>query len=307
MQIGYNDHMADITAVVHTKNSAKTLKACLTTLQFCKKVLVIDMKSSDDTKEIATLFPNVEWCEYDDIGYVEPARNFALQQVKTKWTCIVDADEELPEQLQKKLVELSNSASEIDVYRIPRKNLIFQKWIEHTGWWPDYQLRFFKTGTVQWPTEIHAQPIVQGKEAELPIHAELAILHHNYQTVNQFIDRLNQYTSIEVKNGQQRINTNTSLPEVFSEEFCRRYFAEQGCKDGTHGLALSYLQAMYQVTVALKHWEAAEFVETCDQRTLIDQLQVSLGDMQYWIADYHVHHSSGLANVWWQLRRKLRI
>lgn len=299
--------MASITAVVHTKNSANTLKGCLHSLQFCDQVLVVDMASTDETKKIAKSFSNVTWHEYEDVGYVEPARNFALQQVKTPWTLIIDADEEVPEQLQKKLVELSRAEDSVDVYRLPRKNLIFNKWIEHTGWWPDYQLRFFRTGTVQWPVEIHAQPKVQGRQAELPKHSELAIIHHNYQTVEQFIDRLNRYTSIEVKNGREQENNDASLPFVFSEEFCRRYFAEEGFKDGTHGLALSYLQAMYQVTVSLKQWETEQFTEKCDQRALVDQLQDSLRDMQYWVADYHVHNSSGLTKVWWQVRRKLRI
>jgi glycosyltransferase involved in cell wall biosynthesis len=299
--------MAAITAIVHTKNSAQTLRSCLESLRFVEQVLVVDMASSDNTKEVAKSFKNVTWHEYKDVGYVEPARNFALQQVNTPWTLIIDADEEVPEQLRKKLLELSESKSAADVYRIPRKNIIFNKWVEHTGWWPDYQLRFFKTGAVQWPTEIHAQPKVQGREEELPVHSEQAIIHHNYQTIDQFIDRLNRYTSIEVKHGRKQLDKKSALPLIFSEEFCRRYFAEQGFKDGTHGLALSYLQTMYQVTVFLKHWEVEQFSEKCDQRSLIDQLQESLGDMQYWVADYHVHHSSGITKIWWQIRRKLRI
>jgi hypothetical protein len=61
-------------------------------------------------------------------------------------------------------------------------------WMQHTGWWPDYQLRFFKKSYVSWPKKIHSQPIIKAGFVPnyLEAQEELAILHHNYKDTKDF-------------------------------------------------------------------------------------------------------------------------
>lgn len=302
--------MSTLTALVHTKNSAATLAVCLRTLRFADEVIVIDMKSSDDTVEIAKKH-SATVLEHKDVGYVEPARAFALKQVKTDWTLIVDADEEIPESLAIELKRLMKDESAKDAYYIPRKNIVFQKWIEHTGWWPDFQLRFFKTGKLNWPEQIHAQPVVEGSIGYLEEKEQFAILHHNYQTIEQFVDRLNRYTTIEVDRGQRSTDEQKKmgpavLPSAFSQEFARRYFVHDGYLDGGHGLALSYLQSMYQVITELKRWQKAGFSEVKDADKLPEALEKSFRELNYWIANYKIQKSTGIHKFIWMIRRKLR-
>jgi len=301
--------MPSLTALVHTKNSAETLEACLQSLHFADQVLVIDMESTDESRSIAKKL-GATVLKHQDVGYVEPARQFALQQVRTDWTLIVDADEELPVSLAKKLKELMADAQAADAYFIPRKNIVFKKWISHTGWWPDYQLRFFRTGKVSWPVQIHAQPKISGATQQLEAKEELAIIHHNYQTVEQFLDRLNRYTTIEVDRGQasqQHIKSNAAvLPSAFSQEFARRFFAEEGYLDGGHGLALAYLQSMYQVIVELKRWQAQGFTDQHDPSELVRKVEDSLQELHYWTTSYSIQRATGLQKFLWMIRRKLR-
>jgi glycosyltransferase involved in cell wall biosynthesis len=305
-----------ITALVHTKNAAATLADCLESLKFVDHVLVIDMDSTDETRAVAKKYKATVY-SHPDVGYVEPARNFALQKVKTPWTLIIDADEEVPKELQKRLLAITKSAQETDgsaeVVYIPRKNIIFDRWIKHTGWWPDYQLRFFKTGMVDWPAQIHAQPEITGEVTYIEDNEELALIHHNYQSVEQFIDRLNRYTTIEVDRGQHatksknaKVHVSSSLSSAFASEFSRRYFVEHGSEDGVHGLALSYLQSFYQLVVQLKKWQAAGFPTEQDRKAPTEGLEQLIYDLEYWLADYHAQHSRGLAQIWWKLKRKFR-
>src|SRR3972149_2447063 len=81
-----------------------------------------------------------------------------------------------------------------DFYRIPRKNIIFGKWMKHTGWWPDYQIRFFKKGKVTWSDEIHSVPQSSGKQITLE-GEEFALIHHHYTSIDQFLTRMQTYTS----------------------------------------------------------------------------------------------------------------
>lgn len=301
--------MATVTALVHTKNSEQTLEHCLKSLKFADQLLVVDMESSDDSRAIAKKH-GATVLSHKDVGYVEPARQFGLSHVTSDWTLIVDADEEVPESLAKKLRELMSDPQAVDAYFLPRKNIVFNKWIEHTGWWPDYQFRFFKSGTVTWPNEIHAQPKISGKILELPPDAEFALVHHNYQTIEQFLDRMNRYTSIEVEKGQNSSQSTSHnpnrIPSEFSNEFARRFFADEGFLDGGHGLALSYLQSMYQVIVELKHWQKGGFPENQHSAELVDKVRKSLQDLQYWTTSYNIQRTTGIQKLVWMFKRKLR-
>lgn len=302
--------MASVTALVHTKNSAETLEKCLKSLSFVDHLIVIDMESSDDSVKIAKK-QGATVLEHKDVGYVEPARQFALKHVKTDWTLIVDSDEEVPATLAAKLKELTTDSTAADVYLLPRRNIVFNKWIEHSGWWPDYQLRFFKTGSVTWPIQIHAQPGVSGKVVQLEAKAELALTHHNYQTIEQFIERMNRYTTIEVDRGQSGSTAQSTrgpahLPSEFSGEFASRFFASEGYLDGGHGLALAYLQSMYQVIVELKRWQASGFPDNQNPAELVEKVSKSLKELQYWTTSYSIQRTTGLQKLIWTVRRKLR-
>jgi len=300
--------MATVTALVHTKNSEATLDKCLQSLEFVDQLLVVDMESKDATRAIAKKH-GAQLFEHKDIGYVEPARQFGLSHVTSDWTLIVDADEEVPTPLASKLKQLMNDDNAADAYFLPRKNIVFDKWIEHSGWWPDYQFRFFKSGTVTWPAEIHAQPKITGKIVELEPLVEHALVHHNYQTIEQFLDRMNRYTSIEVDRGQnthQKDHGTSQVPSEFSNEFARRFFADEGFLDGGHGLALAYLQSMYQVIVELKHWQKAGFPENQNSAELVTNVRNSLKDLQYWTTSYSIARTTGIQRLVWKLKRKLR-
>lgn len=299
--------MSRLTAVIHTKNSAATLAGCLRSVAFADQILVMDMASHDHTLEIARKFTPLI-LNHPDVGFVEPARAVALAKVKTEWTLVIDADEEVPPALQNFIEELLTQAAASDAYYLPRRNLVFHRWIEHSGWWPDYQLRLFRTGKVSWPDRIHAQPQIHGTAQFLPAEPQLALIHHNYQSIEQFLDRLNRYTSIEVDRGQTPTTAGADLPVLattFSQEFVRRYFAEAGYRDRSHGIALAYLQSMYQVVVELKRWQKAGFPDQKNSQQHLRELRAAVRELQYWLATYTLQESTGLAKLWWWLRRKL--
>lgn len=302
--------MLSISAIVHTKNAATTLPRALESLQFATEIIVIDMESTDETCKIARA-QGAKVLSHQNVDYVEPARNFGIQQAQEKWVLILDADEEIPNSLREKIITLAQVENQVDGYYLPRKNIIFDAWISHTAWWPDYQLRFFKKGTVSWPDEIHAHPQVTGKFEYLEASPDNAILHHNYQSVEQFLSRLNRYTSVTVKSQKSTQTpqlTETELLRSFYNEFLSRLFAHQGIEDGTHGVGLSLLQGMYQAVINLKFWQQNHFKSSSAQpQETIEELRRFQRHINYWIATYQIEKKSGLAKKYWQLRRKLLI
>jgi len=284
-----------ISAVINTYNEEKNLERALRSLVWAEEIIVVDMESTDKTLEIAAKF-NAKVYSHPYVGYVEPARNLGLEKANGDWIFILDADEEATLLLGKKLRQLSENIEGKTYFRLPRKNILFDKWIQHTGWWPDYQIRFFRKGSVTWGDEIHSIPETRGKGEDIPASEENALIHHNYQTVEQFVTRMNRYTTIEARllyNQKQPFEWK-KLIERSIGEFLGRYFAGEGYKDGVHGLGLSLLQSFYQVLVQLKLWQAYKFEEK--QVGLADSEKVitsSLGELKYWIDNKKIEEEKG--------------
>ncbi len=302
-----------LTTLIHTKNSAEILKAALESVaSFSDEIIVIDMESTDETRTIAKKYTSQVF-SHPDVGYVEPARNFGIAKVTSDWVFILDADEEVSKELAGFITQVTKNQSPTellaDAYAFPRKNIIFDKWIEHTGWWPDHQLRLFKKGSVKWKNQIHSEPVVTGKLLTLPAETAYAIIHHNYQTISQYLDRLNRYTQITAQQeaGTAKTLTSHTVVDTFSNEFFRRFFAEQGIKDGVHGLSLSLLQACYQLVVQLKVWERQGFPARTEPAASLTALRAWQQELAYWLADSQVHRTNGLENIFWRIRRKLKI
>jgi (heptosyl)LPS beta-1,4-glucosyltransferase len=201
-------------------------------------------------------------------------------------------------------------AEAADVYWLPRKNLLFGQWIQHSGWWPDFQPRLFRRGSVSWQKGVHRLPDTQGKQVHFPVEEHYALVHYNYEDVTHFLEKLNNYTSIQAK--ERLVKTpktdfsSHELLETFISEFSRRAMAMDGVRDGLHGISLSLLQAMYEVTIYLKQWGEQGFGPTRPEN-----LGKSLQKMQqiwgYWWADYQVRHTRGVKKIYWQIRRKLKV
>lgn len=298
--------MKKLSVVINTKNAAETLHQTLASVKFADEVVVADMESSDETVKIAQQF-GAKIVHITDYGRVEPeARNEANAQATCEWTIQVDADEVIPQLLQDKIVELISSSTQATGFNLPRKNIIFGQWIQHTGWWPDYQLRLFKTGSLQWKKGVHSKPSLHGQVENLPSSEELAIIHANYATVTDFITRLNTYTTLQANEGDSNLE-GSSYVSMVSGEFCRRFFHLQGWKDGEVGLALSLLQSLSQVVVRAKISEAHGQLTTQSTPLPEKELRQLTSDIQYWLADYHVRHSpSGFTKLYWQMRRKVK-
>jgi glycosyltransferase involved in cell wall biosynthesis len=183
-------------------------------------------------------------------------KNFAISKARGDWILSLDADEVVSAGLGKELQRATRDLS-YNGYFLPRKNIIFGKTLSHTGWYPDYQLRFFVKGYGVFSKIIHERVSLRGGVGYL----KKPLIHYNYQSVSGFIKRLNRYTDAEaqqlISSGYQFLTQDVILRPI--EEFFRRFFAQKGWQDGFHGLALSGLMAFYTLVIYLKVWENSGF------------------------------------------------
>lgn len=255
--------MTKISVVINTLNEAENLKRALQSIHWADEIVVCDMHSEDQTVEIAKRFGSKIYY-HKKLNYVEPARNFAISKASNEWILVLDPDEEIPQKLAEKLKELVNKPIVSDYLEIPRKNIIFGKWMRASMWWPDYNIRFFKKGKVTWEgVKIHRPPKADGEGLKLPDEEDYAIIHYHYVSIVQFIERLNRYTSIQAeeltKSGYKF--TWSDLITKPTGEFLGRFFANRGFEDGLHGLVLAGLQGFSHFVMYLKIWEIEKFKE----------------------------------------------
>ena len=294
-----------LSVVINTRDSSATLERTLKSVKFADEIVIVDAKSKDDTVKLAKKYTKNVF-SMKGPNYVEPYRNFALSKASHPWVLVVDSDEVITKSLREKVLK-TTSHPQADAYFIPRKNLIFGEWLTKAGWWPDYQLRLFKKDKVTWQNTIHSIPQVEGKTAHFPAKEELAIVHYNYDHLEQFIGRLNNYTSIQAQEREpEGVFSLEKLFSIFTGEFARRAMMYDGAKQGMHGTALAFLQGFSEAAVYLKQWQAAGFPTTKaeDLEQILKQFQRT---WRYWWADYRLRHSRGFVKLYWLIRRRFKI
>lgn len=298
-----------ISAVLVVRNEENNLLRCLNCLSWVDEIVIVDMESTDGTVTIAKKFTDKIY-SHPQVGFADPARNFAIEKATCPWILMIDADEEIPSSLAYKLKELTEAPKGASFFRIPRKNIIFGKWIKHSRWWPDFVIRFFKKGSVSFLPQVHGVPLTRGEGRDLEEREEYAIIHHNYQTVSQFLERLDRYTDEQVKE-LVRDGYKFKWQDLIikpTSEFLSRFLVGEGYKDGIHGLALAFLQAFSELVLYLKVWEKEEFREEEDlEEKMIGQLRNSQEEINYWLRTTQIRQTKGLRRMLFKFFRKLRI
>lgn len=301
--------MIKISAIVNTRNEDKTLAECLKSLSFADEIIVVDMESTDNSRDIAYKFTHNVYL-HKPMEYVEPARNFALAKATGDWLLIVDPDESIPKSLAAKLVEIADG-NQADFVRIPRQNMIFGEWIKHSRWWPDYNIRFFKKGHVEWQNAIHSIPITFGNGLTLEATQGNSIYHRHYSSIDQYIKRSMRYSQAQAKELEAegyKFNFTDALTKPFGE-FLSRFFAGEGYKDGFHGLMLALLQSFSVLLVYLKIWETQGFKPQTGasfNKMWSMQLKDKAKEFRFWQYTQSIYLAKNkLSRIYLKLRRKI--
>ena len=295
--------MATISVVISAWNEEKKIKQCLESVRWADEIIVVDNSSTDTTGKIAR--------HYKAKVYIQPNnpmlnvnKNFGFANATGDWIFSLDADEIIPESLAREIKEHVNNSDKAG-YWIPRKNIIFGKWIRHGLWWPDKQLRLFRRGKGRFPcAHVHEYLEVDGVTDTL----QEPYIHNNYESVSQFIRKMDTlYTESEV---QKLLRTHYQLAWYDAirfpvSDFVKVFFAQEGYRDGLHGLVLALLQAFYSFVVFAKVWEQTQCREIdVPLAQIAGELQKNGKDITYWIVSAKIKESRSYAgNIWLKFRR----
>lgn len=246
--------MAKLSVIVVTLNEEKNIERCLDSVRWADEIVVVDSFSTDRTVELSRKYTENVF-QYVYPGYSKQVER-GMNHSTGEWVFILDADEEVTAELGASIRTAILSDQSCDGYFVNRKVYVFGKWIEHCGWFPDWQFRLVKRGMERAEhKEIHGAFVTEGKTGKL----EGLLHHYTYETIGQYLEKMNDYTSLQVSNKL------TDDPEyspgwtkiVFSpwSHFIQMFITNGGYKDGFHGFFLSALDALYSLSFYAKLWE----------------------------------------------------
>ena len=194
-----------ISILIPAKNEEANLRACLESCRFADEVVVVDSSSTDNTVAIAREFGatvvNFAWD-----GKFPKKKNWALGNVKWRheWVFILDADERISAPLAVELADtVVNPAC--DGYYVNRRFWFLDGWLNHCGYYPSWNLRFFRhrlgryeqlpatDATQSGDNEVHEHVILPGKAGHLRNEME----HFAFPTIAVWIEKHNRYSNWE--------------------------------------------------------------------------------------------------------------
>ena len=178
-----------LTGLVLTYNGQRLLKECLESLSFCDQILVVDSLSTDATRDIAARAgARVLTRAWEGPG---PQFQFALPQVKTDWVVSLDQDEYLTDELRANIQRAAQEApADLAGFYVPRRSFYFNRFLKHSGWYPDWLLRLFRPGRMAVTVSgahYHFNP--QGATGRLSGD----IVHYPYANFREHMSKMNSY------------------------------------------------------------------------------------------------------------------
>ena len=233
-------------------NEEKNIRRCLESSTWADEIIVVDSMSQDRTVEMAREYTDKvyqrAWSGYSD------QKNFALSKAKSDWILSIDADEEISQSLKDEITREIEKEDAKDGYRMPRLSFYQGRWIKHSGFYPDRQLRLFRRNRGYWVgKKVHEKVNVQGEigllKNELFHYPYKGIISGQIRTVNNFTDLLAEDMYAEGKC--------YNLFPLFLRpplKFVEVYFLKLGFLDGLAGfiIAVTSAYAMFVRYVKLR-------------------------------------------------------
>jgi glycosyltransferase involved in cell wall biosynthesis len=255
-KIGQGSAMT-ISACITAHNEELNIERTLRSIDWVDEIILVDCESTDRTAEIARYFNSKVYLRPNNLN-LNLNKNFGFSKASTEWILCLDADEVIPRNLAEEIKSVVKSNVEENGFFIRRKNNYFGKFLMHGGNHPDKQLRLFRKKFGKFPAKhVHERLEVEGRTGTLSETFE----HYPYRDVEQYINKLNFYTTFESNfRLQQGIKFSilrflmTLLSAFF--RFFRRYIFKLGFLDGFQGFAAAFFDFVSQLVIQIKIWES---------------------------------------------------
>jgi glycosyltransferase involved in cell wall biosynthesis len=233
-------------------NAADRIERCLESVRWADAIFcVVDPKTSDGSDEIARRYTDrVVVHEYVNAA---TQRNWAIPQIDTEWTLVLDADEFVSPELEERVKRIIADPSSHDGYDIKRLSYFFGRLIRHAGWDRDYNLRLFRTRKGNYlDRRVHSKVVVEGSVGRI----DEPMYHDTYRTFEEYFTTFQRFTlwgaqDLFDSGKHARLSDLTLRPLI---RFIKMYLLRGGYREGLHGAVLCGLAAFSVFTKYAKLW-----------------------------------------------------
>jgi glycosyltransferase involved in cell wall biosynthesis len=260
--------MSKISVAIATFNEEKNIKDCLESVrQLADEIVIVDGESKDKTCEIAKKYTDkIIVTQNRPMFHIN--KNIAIDNCTGNWILQLDADERVPEDLKKEIVEVINSNPEQNGFWLKRKNYFLGRFLKKGGQYPDPVIRLFRRGKGRLPEKsVHEQIEIQGKIDWL----KNDLIHMAYPSFFSYLHRSNRYT---IHDAQLMLKGDIKVvkPEFLQYflikpalTFINIYFRHKGFMDGFAGYIFAAFSALHHTTTYIKYKEAKTHPEALSE------------------------------------------
>lgn len=280
-------HRSNIEIIIPARDEAVNLPHSLAAIcEWADAVHLVDSESTDRTRDIAAEF-GAHVVVQPWLGHARQ-KNWALDNLplKADWLFFLDADEIiLPDLRDEMLAIAARNPDEVHEagFYINRYFIFLGKRIRHCGYYPSWNLRFFKRGRARYEQrDVHEHMIVDGPTGYLKGHME----HNDRRGLEVYMAKHNRYSTLEAREivRQQDEPTDESidarffgdplqrrrwikhyiypkLPAKWLFRFCFMYFLRLGFLDGLTGMRFCLFMSAYELLIGLKIVEIRQLQE----------------------------------------------
>jgi glycosyltransferase involved in cell wall biosynthesis len=236
------------------RDEEKNLPACLESVKLADEIVVVDSGSRDRTVEIARGFGarviHREWP-----GNVAQ-RRYSVGQATHDWTLYVDADERATPALQASIrAVLEKDGDGRDGFWIGRKLFYCGRWIEHGGWYPEWQVRLFRRSKARVVgIDPHDRLLVDGPTGRLAGD----LLHYSFRDLSHQVQVMDRYTGMASRDLAGHGRRFRRLRDLALRPFVRfftTYVLRLGFMDGVPGFLMAVNHAYAGFMKYARLWE----------------------------------------------------
>ncbi len=255
--------MEKLSVAIITLNEERNIRDALESVTWADEIIVVDSGSKDRTIDICK--------EYTDKVFYNPwpghvaQKNIAVNKTSYLWILSIDADERVTPALAGEIQEVLKTPG-ADAYAMPRHVYYLDRWINYSGWYPDYKVRLFRKDKARWGgTNPHDVVVVKGNVAYL----KGDITHYSYSDISHHVNTINNFTTISA--GEYlKLGKKAGVWNMISRPFgtfFKKYFLKQGFRDGVPGFIIAVSSAYYVFLKYAKLWELVHVTNRCNRKT----------------------------------------
>lgn len=236
--------MPTLSVAMIVKNEAQDLAACLDTVKgWVDEIVILDSGSTDETAQIAEQYGAKFYVNTDWQGFGKQ-RQLAQQYVTSDYVLWLDADERVTPELKQSILQAVKNDEQNAVYKIGRLSEVFGRQIRHSGWYPDYVVRLYRSTFAKYGEELVHEKVHFPKDANVKkLTGDL--LHFTYKDVHHYLVKSASYAqawSIQKAKAGKKASLFDGVTHALGC-FVKMYLLKAGFLDGKQGFLLAILSA----------------------------------------------------------------